>query len=135
MRVIPFKNIITLERIKDTMIFIIDFWILHCYQYISGSLRRICQYDETSRWWANAKKGQFYLEYNDVKVFVANRAPVKGHCQLLHIVWTYEFWCLSTGITFYYIPFCYWLSINVKKYFIWDWICRYHISILRQTKV
>ena len=42
------KNIIKLERIKE-MIFIIDFWILDCYQYISGSLRRICQYDETSR--------------------------------------------------------------------------------------
>ena len=42
------KNIIKLERI-NTMIFIIDLWILHCYQYISGSLRRICQYDETSR--------------------------------------------------------------------------------------
>ena len=41
------KNIIKLERIN--MIFIIDFWILDCYQYISGSLRRICQYDETSR--------------------------------------------------------------------------------------
>ena len=40
------KNIIKLERIK---FLIIDFWILHCYQYISGSLRRICQYDETSR--------------------------------------------------------------------------------------
>ena len=116
----------------------IDFWILYCYQYISGSLRRICKYDETSRWWANAKKGQFYLEYNDVKIFVANWASIKVHCKSKHIFSICEFWCLSTEHNY----LLYTISLRLISYqkmlrniSFELGFCYYHISISREIKV